>query len=193
MQPGSIPELLVFLAAVATLVYSVSRDQWRSRRDLTIRLHEKWTDESYRKARQIAWTAFLECRAKQLEDHQGTKIPLSQIYQKQSGAEWAEHHMGTVEHFFDDLGRFAEIGALDSKVSKVAFLDIANIWFTVFSKIDWEYQDADWWEKSVLEHRKRLYQFWGEEFKPEMDRIDGWARHYKATRAEAKPSKSANT
>lgn len=150
------PGYLIFLVAVATLAYTVGRD-WRQRkREFTTRLYERWTSQAYSDMRTAAWRAFIDARR---SDPQGA-VPVVKLY----SAPGAADAIGYVEHFFDDLGRFAREKALDKRLSKAVFKDIADVWRTVFESIDWGHQESSWFHSSLQPNIEALYGFWGSTF-----------------------------
>lgn len=150
--------IAALFVSAAILGFQVLKHITDRKREMTIRMFEKWTSASYHDHRAKADEVYTRFKAEYIKSGLEEKIPIEKL----SLMPDASVELGIIEHFFDDLGRLATGGALDRKLSRLLFQDIADYWISAIHRFDWSNsKDADWYSRFFKPHTEGLYEFWG--------------------------------
>jgi hypothetical protein len=145
------PVMAIALSLVA-LIYSFYNSKFQGRRDLTVRMFERWSSPAFNEHRSRAFEMFSDS-IKDSRDRGSNKEYLV-------GSPDYIRNFGAIEHFFVDLGRLADSKQLDRKLSRSLFFDNVQFWDGVFSSFEWG-EGQQGWEIEVSRYIDRLYFYWG--------------------------------
>lgn len=135
------PVMAIALSLVA-LIYSFYNSKFQGRRDLTVRMFERWSSPAFNEYRSRAFEMFSDS----INDLAGSPEYI--------------RNFGAIEHFIVDLGRLADSKQLDMKLSRSLFFDIIQFWDGVFSSFAWG-EGQEGWEIEVSRNIEKLYFYWG--------------------------------
>jgi hypothetical protein len=151
-MPDSELSLFALVISLSVLVFNITDSHFRRRRELTIRMFERWTSPAFNEYRSRAFEIYnglnRETRATEFNSDTLSTDP-----------EFIRN-FGAIEHFFDDLGRLAKARQLDRSLSLHQFLDSVEFWDGVFTSLDWGNSVRAGWQVTVSKHINRLYKYW---------------------------------
>lgn len=174
----AIPLFSVFIS-LAAFAYSLSNSRFQARRDITIRMFERWSSSHFNEHRARAFEMFADAKGL------STERKFAQQYL--IGNSEYIRHFGAIEHFIVDLGRLAENKQLDRSLSRALFFDSVQFWDYVFSWFDWQARQEGW-EIEVSDHIAALHSYW-RRVRPSLDqRLHQMEMYIKSRKDDPSPA-----
>jgi hypothetical protein len=145
----------LLVVGILTLFYSIIYNRAQRKVLITMSLYEKWSSKEFSLSRTNARECFDDALRQFRQKKRKEALPIAEIYKRDK-----EKDFGSIEHFFDDLGRLSKAKQIDKKLSRTLFEDVFNQWNNeVFSVIDYS-RKPNWGDTSIIENLKKTKDFW---------------------------------